>query len=99
MQQQPSIPRTIHYTELPPAAPGTVLATEWETYRREVGRLIAEGHEGKHVLIHDDQILGLFATHDEALKEGHDRYLLSREPFMVKLVLTNEPLLRTRVAA
>src|SRR5207247_2194922 len=52
--------RTIPYTELPPAQPGNPLATEWELFRREVGRLLAEGHEGKTVLIKDDNIIGIY---------------------------------------
>jgi hypothetical protein len=41
---------TIHYSQLPPAEPGSRIAREWETYRREVGRLLAEGHEGRFLL-------------------------------------------------
>jgi hypothetical protein len=34
---------TVHYTELPAAQPNSQLYQEWECYRREVGRLLAEG--------------------------------------------------------
>ena len=42
---------SIPHTELPAAKPCEELATEWNTYRREVGRLLAEGQDGKFVLI------------------------------------------------
>src|SRR5438105_12802389 len=38
---------TIPSTQLPAAAPDSPLRTEWDFYRRIVGRLLAEGHEGK----------------------------------------------------
>ena len=46
--QPPPLPiqrPTIHYTELPEDTPDSPLYQEWNTYRREVGRLLAEGHE------------------------------------------------------
>jgi hypothetical protein len=42
---------TIHYTELPEDTSEGPIAREWNFYRREVGRLLAEGHEGRWVLI------------------------------------------------
>ena len=50
---------TIHHTELQPFRPGETLAVEWEVYRREVGRFLAEGYEGKHVLIEKPSVLRL----------------------------------------
>src|SRR5947209_19608520 len=44
-------PRTISYTELPAPQPHSQLYREWNFYRREVGRLPAEGHEGRFILI------------------------------------------------
>ena len=52
VQPPPSYePPTIHYTELPAAQPDSQLYHEWNFYRREAGRLLAEGHEGHWVLI------------------------------------------------
>src|SRR5207244_3208082 len=68
-------PPTIHHTELPAAEPEGPLRQEWETYRREVGRFLAEGHDGRHVLIKGDQVIGLWATHVEALIAGYERFL------------------------
>jgi hypothetical protein len=85
---------TIHYTELPADAPGSPLAAEWDLYRREVGRLLAQGHEDKWVLIKGEEIIGIFDTWDAARDEGLKRYLL--QPMLVKQVLTREPILRVR---
>ena len=76
--------RTVHYSELGPAQPGSPLTTAWDTYRREVGRLLAEGHEGKHVLIKDNQIIALFDTHREAMDEGNRRFVL--QAFLVQQI-------------
>ena len=47
LQAPPTVKRpTIHYTQLAEARPGDDFYLEWNTYRREVGRLLAEGHEG-----------------------------------------------------
>jgi hypothetical protein len=79
---------TIHYTELLPAQPGNALAVEWELYRREVGRLLAEGHEGKHIVIKGDQIIGLYDTHLEALGAANQRFL--GQSFLIRHILTRE---------
>jgi hypothetical protein len=84
---------TIHFTELPEAQPGDVLYSEWNTYRREVGRLLAEGHEGKFVLIKGEEIIGLWDTLDEARDVALQRYLL--QPVLIHQVLQREPVLRT----
>jgi hypothetical protein len=85
---------TIHHTELPAARPGDVLAQEWETYRREVPRLLAEGHEGRFVLIKGQQVIAVYPTWAEAREAGLRLYL--REPFLVRQVCIEEPLLRIR---
>lgn|SRR5262245_54636716 len=77
---QPS-PNSISYRDLPPAEPDSPLAVEWDFYRHEVGRLLAEGHAGRHVLIKGAEIIGIFDTHLEALDEGYQRY--HRQAFLV----------------
>jgi hypothetical protein len=92
---QPSeLPRGVHYTELPEAQPGEPLAEEWSTYRRLVGRWLAEGREGRHVLIKGAEIIGIFATSDEATAAGLQRFLL--QPFYVHPIRAEEPYLRIR---
>ncbi len=81
--------RTIPYTELPDMVPAGPLCEEWDFYRREAGRLLAEGHEGKFVLLKGQEIVGLYDTYDAAQGAGLDRYLF--EPFLVQQVLAREP--------
>jgi hypothetical protein len=88
---------TIHFSELGPLPAGSPISQEWEFYRREVGRLIAVGHEGKWVLIKGEQILGLFDTRETAMGEGRMRSPMPGEPFLVTQILTHEPI--TRVSA
>lgn len=91
---QPEPPRGVHYTELPEAKPGDPHAEEWNLYRREVGRWLAEGLEGRHVLIKGDEVLGIYATLGEAREEGLKRFLL--QPFFVHPIRSEEPYLRVR---
>jgi hypothetical protein len=87
-------PRGVHYSELPEANPESPLAAEWNTYRREVGRWLADGLEGRHVLIKGESVIGMYATDEEARAVGYHRYLL--QPFFVHEIRTEEPYLRIR---
>jgi hypothetical protein len=71
--KQPS-PNYISYRDLPPAQPDSPLTVEWDFYRQEVGRLLAEGHAGRHVLIKGAAIIGIYDTHLEASTEGSRRF-------------------------
>src|SRR5262245_35860930 len=83
---------SIHYTELAPGLLGSPIATEWDFYRGEVSRLLAEGHEGKWVLIKGEQVVGIWDTEEEADQVRLQRYLM--QPVLLKQVLTWEPVLR-----
>lgn len=83
---------TIDHTEIAPAVPGSPLECEWETYRREVGSLIAAGHEGEWVLIKGEEVIGCFASRREAIDAGSQRFF--RQPILVHQVLSREPVLR-----
>lgn len=85
---------TIHYTDLPPANSDQPFYREWNTYLREIGRLLREGHEGRFVLIKAEAIVSLFATEEAAREAGLRLFLL--EPFLVQQVREREPLLRVR---
>lgn len=87
----PPPPPTVHYTELPEMA-GGALTTEWNFYRHEAGRLLAEGHEGRWVLIVGEQVIGIWDTEFEASVVAADRYL--RQPVLIHHILTREPLRR-----
>jgi hypothetical protein len=81
----------IHYTELPEDTSGGPLSVEWNVYRREVSRLLAEGHEGRWVLIKGEEIVGIWDSEVEA------QVAAVALPFPVALrrVLTWEPVRRT----
>lgn len=89
--QSPERP-TVHFTELPPAAPGSPLEHEWEYYRRVVGSLLTAGHEGRWVLIKDNVLLGPWDTYAEARAVAIQHYFL--EPVLIRQILTREPVLR-----
>jgi hypothetical protein len=86
--------QSIHYTALPPAVPGEALADEWNTYCQEVGRLLAEGGEGRYVLIKGKEIVGVHESWKQAREAGLKRYL--SEPFFVHAIRLCEPYLRIR---
>jgi hypothetical protein len=50
------------------------LEREAETYRREVARLLAEGHAGRHVLIKGELVVSIWDTQRDALQAGRDRF-------------------------
>ena len=84
--------RTIHYTELPEMSPHDLLRREWDSFRRDLPRLLAEGHEGEFALLRGEELIGLYPSQDDALRAGYDKFLL--EPFLVHAIRTEEPLLR-----
>lgn len=60
------VSRTIDYRQLEPVPPGFFLTVEWDTYRREVPRLLSEGLEGKYILIQGSTIIGIWDTEQES---------------------------------
>lgn len=88
----PREPATIPCTELAEPLPGSPIAREWDYYRREVVRLLAEGNEGKWILIKGDQIVGIWNTQEEADTVRIERFLL--QPVLMKQILSREPILR-----
>jgi hypothetical protein len=88
----PVEPPTVPCTELPEAKPDSPLYREWNYYRREVGRLLAEGHEGQFVLIKGEAIIGIWDTHAEAKAAALQNYLM--QPCLIHQVRSHEPLLR-----
>jgi hypothetical protein len=84
--------RAIHWTELPEDTSGGPLATESNFYRREIGRLIVEGHENRWVLIKGEEIIGIWDTREEAFAVASERFF--RQDVFVKQILEWEPLIR-----
>lgn len=85
-------PQTINYTELPEDTSGGPLAQEWNFYRREVARLLAEGHEGRWVLIKSEEIIGIWDTEAEANRVRLERFLMRH--VLMKQIRTREPVIR-----
>lgn len=58
------------------------LERELETYNRLKSSLLDK--QGKFVVIHDNEVAGVWDTYSDALRAGYDRYRL--EPFLVKRI-------------
>lgn len=50
------------------------IRTEIRTYFRELPRLLAEGHEGRFVLIKGDQVISIWDTFDDACQAARERF-------------------------
>jgi hypothetical protein len=86
--------RTVHYTQLRDLPSGHVLEREWLTYMRELPRLLAEGQEGRFILIKEEEIVGIWDDFQEAIRAGHERFGVVS--FLVHHIQEWEPLLRVR---
>jgi hypothetical protein len=86
---------TIHYTQIaePPADDPNY--QELQTFRRELPRLLAQGHEHKWALIRGNEVIGVYETFDEGCSAGRKRYLL--EAYLVQPVREWQPLFHTKV--
>ena len=89
----PARPPTTHYTQLPDCSPGSPLVTEWNFYRRIIGRLLAEGHEGKWLLIKNETVVGIWDTQEQADAVRYQHFLM--QPVLQKQILVREPILRS----
>jgi hypothetical protein len=58
------------------------LEQELQTYKAKLPELKAS--EGKFVLIRGDEVVDVFGTYEDAIKEGYSRFKL--EPFLVKQI-------------
>jgi hypothetical protein len=58
------------------------LEKEIETYNRELPKLIE--HQGKFVVIFDNEVAGIYDSYSDALKVGYEKRGL--EPFFVKKI-------------
>ena len=83
-----SATQEVHFTELPPAHPMDPIAADWEVYRREVGRLLREGHAGKFALIFGAKLVGVY----DELDGRHIGAILSASgPFLLQPILERQP--------
>jgi len=63
------------------------LVTELRAYEKHKEELLSKG-EGQFVLIHDDDVIGLYDTESDAISEGYRRF--GNVPFFVKEVVRVE---------
>jgi hypothetical protein len=63
------------------------LEREMETYREKLPELVQ--HEGKYVLIRGDAVADVFATYEDALRQGYRAFGL--DSFLVKQIHAVEP--------
>jgi hypothetical protein len=94
-QPQPppsSWPRTMHFSQLTESDPNSPLGLEWNTYLKNLGRLLQEGHANEHILIKGDQIIGIWKTRYDAMVEGYRRF--RPQAFLVHEIREFEPIYR-----
>jgi hypothetical protein len=60
------------------------LEREVDTYRRELGRLLDEGHARRWALLQGDRVVSVWDTRGDALQYGYERF--GSTPFAVKLI-------------
>jgi hypothetical protein len=83
---------TVPYTQLPAGSRDSPITSEWNLYRREVGRLLTEGHENRWVLIKGEEIIGIWDTQEEAEAVALHKYLM--QPCLIQQVRRREPIVR-----
>jgi hypothetical protein len=54
--------------------PDSPIKVEWDLFRRERPHLLAQGHEGRWVLVKGELIIGIFDTREEARNAGLQRF-------------------------
>lgn len=84
--------KTIHYSNLPETPINHALCREWNTYRSEVARLLANGNEGQWVLIKEQSIIGVF----HSMAEAESKVEKLEWPFLIRRIVEHEPVLRIR---
>jgi hypothetical protein len=82
-------PRTLAYTDLPDGRADSPITNEWNFYRREVGDLLANGHENRWVLIKGQEIIGIWDTEEDARAVALQKYLM--QPCLIQQVRSREP--------
>ena len=70
---------------------GDLMALEKElaAYKQKLPEL--KEQEGKFALVHGDELVDVYSTYEDAIKEGYNRFKL--EPFLVKQIRATEQIL------
>ena len=61
------------------------LETELATFKNKLSEMIAAGNDGKFVLIHGTDVVDVYGTYEDAIKEGYAKFGLDN-PFLVKQI-------------
>ena len=89
LRQEMSSPRPptdqVEEVNLPPAEPGSPIATEWELFRREVAQLIRDGYRGKFALVKVGAPITVWDSLQDAAQAA--RLLYGEGPSMVQQIL------------
>jgi hypothetical protein len=67
---------------------GELFHPEWNTFCRELTRLLAEGNEGRWAVMRGDEIVGVWDTEGEALTAGYER--CGQAPFLLQPITREE---------
>jgi len=59
------------------------LEQELETYKNKLAEF--QGNEGRFVLIRGDQVVDMYSTYEDAIKEGYAKFGVN-SPFLVKQI-------------
>ena len=81
---EPDVGQEAPRVDLPPAEPGSPFAEEWEAYRSEVGRLLAEGCRGRFALIRIGQPITVWDSLRDAAQAA--RLLYGTEPSLIQQI-------------
>ena len=63
------------------------LEKELDTYKQKLPEL--QVNEGKFVLIHGGDVVDVYSSYDDAIKQGYNMFSL--DPFLVKQIHAQEP--------
>ncbi|MBL8799087.1 MAG: hypothetical protein JNM56_34695 [Planctomycetia bacterium] len=75
-------------TSTPPPPAAELLAAELAAYQQELPRLLADGQEGRWVLIQGSEVAGIGDTFADAVQAGDERFGLT--PFLVQRILAEK---------
>jgi hypothetical protein len=67
------------------------LEREIETYRRKLPELLAS--KGKYVVIHGEEVAGVYDGYEDALTVGYERY--GDKPFLVRKISETEKVIHS----
>jgi hypothetical protein len=82
--------------DIPDFPPDDPFAAEWKTYKREVARLLAEGHQGRFALVKGDDVVSTWDTWRDACQAGDEKF--GHGSFMVHEIQEFERPIRTPIS-